>query len=830
MRIDVHVLGRGLLLAVVVMFGGLCVETARGQEIQLRGVTGGGLNFIQPGRWGLVKAWVENSGEAEQSLAVSFHFTNPETGYQFVRETWVPAGARRRVVWPARLDEVHRYGEPANGEVLAISPNERKYDDSQALLAPIKGRYPTAFVRSPDRVGPEDGVLAVRRHRGLAERLVYPVNLAESMPRYTLGWEPIDVLVLCDPAIELDAGHCRALRRWLRAGGTVWVMANEMPGAVAARLFDESWDIAEIDQVSFNNVTIDAADPSGAATGETLSQMVSESPVDMARITPGGFDVHATVRGWPALLSRKVGRGRLVVTTLGWSSMADENTDAWRERIADLVYPNRGMQSQTAAVRPAMSAAVTDPYIRRHVAYRVAGRWLVGGVLLGFAAVMVLSGVWFIAIKRGELAAVAWLVLVVVASGALLGIGIAARSGVGQTNAQLQVVHTEPGTVAATVEGAIGLFAPSTRNTELTSRAGGWAWPREAGGRLSGDMVRLRWADLDHWRWQNLEVAGGTIRMLEYQTPIELAEAPRLRARFDERGLVGSFHWPTPGQPQDLVIVTGGGALAVSPTGRGGEGAGAGGDQRFTAGADAALPDGTFVGGGVLADTQRHRNDALRAMSASGDWPARPMLAGWTERIDGGLSDEQDVLWRGGALWLTALRLEPSVPGQKVTVPAAFVERQAVTEAPGVTVLRTLFDPTRREWIPSRQSGAVVSRFTWPRAVGMLEIEAARFHVDIAAPGRTVRIVGFRGEGAIELASRQSPDGRWEVELPVDRLPAGPTGSLEIGIDVGPLDRPAGAAPTLAGDWQLEGMGLEVSGRVASQGGTPASVEGEPGE
>lgn len=781
------------------------------QQIELKGVTGGGLNTFQPGRWGLVKARVANEGETDRSLGVAFWF-DAQPSYQFMRETWVPARSQRRVVWPARLSERHEFGEAAEGQVRALPLGEAgdrpKFDESTALLTPIRGRYPTAVIRDGGGSEADRGVLAVRQAKGLAERLIYPPDIAESMPRYTLGWEPIDVLVLADLSQQPDPGHRRALRRWLRAGGTVWVMADRLPGDIARRLFDEAWDVAEVGRVGFNRLSIRTAEGDASyAPGDRLASAEAEEPFGMVRLTPGGFTVRAECRDWPALMTRQVGRGRLVVTTIDWRTIVGEGRGAWREAIGDAVYPMFAVTGGQAAARPAMAPQVTDPYVRRHIAYRIADRWLVGGVLIALLALMAVTGVWLTARRRGEWAVVAWLVLIAVASLALLGIGMNARSQVGHTNAQLQVVHAEPGSVAATVEGAIGLFAsPRTRQAELTSRAGGWAWPRHPGA-ATGGVVRLRWADLDHWRWQQLTVQGGTLRMLAYQTPIDLPESPRLSIRFDERGLSGQLGWPNSEAPTDLVLVTARGAIEVSQR--------AGGQSKaLSAPADAVLPEGAFYAGAVLTDTQRHRNETLVAMGEVGGWPDEPVLAAWSDRIDAGLSDEADVAWRGGALWLMPVRFDRPEVGERVTVPWPLVRHEAVKSAPGVQPARSLFDLRQRTWVPTRQPATVVHRFIWPEAASPLAIEAATLLVDIEAPGRTVRILGFDESGPIELARRDSPDGRWRVELPIDRLSDGPRGSMMLGVDVGELpSRRLQQRVSLSSNWQLERLGLEVRGR-----------------
>lgn len=821
----------GIIVSMVLHVG--VGASASSASVELRGGTGGGLNYIRPGRWGLVKEVVGNTGEADRDLAVAFRF-DAHPSRQFVRETWVPGRAERTLVWPARLPERHEFGEPAEGRAIALSRGgaERALSEEDVLLAPIRDRRPAAMLSTTDAASANLAALAVREARGLGRTMYYRSPGIGSGLRYTLGWEPIEAVVIADLALVEGPAERRALRRWLRAGGTAWVMADRVGSGAAARVFDRSWDLTEVDRVSFNRLTIREA-----GGGSALATVEVEEPAAMTRVLAGGFEVAAECRGWPALLHKRVGRGRLIVTTIGPASVTGPGTEAYASLVGGLAFPGRlGLgPGGGAGAGPLSDTSLADSYIRRHVAYEVVGRGLIGGLLAGFLAVSAAVSAVFLWMHRGELSAAAIAVVVVGSTAALLGVGWSARSGVEPTNAQLQVVHAEPGTVAATVEGVIGMFAPYQREAALSSSAGGWAWPRRAGGGVGEGPVRLKWADLDHWRWEGLGVPGGTVQALDFQTPIELPRETGLGLELDAQGVVGTIDWPLDALPEDMMVVGPEGAIAVNVESTEG--------RRLMVGATAegVMRRGSFVPAGVVSDTQRHRAELIAAMTGSGGgengaavgalrphWPTSPVLVGWTGLIDGGLDDAAGVAWRGGAMWVMPLELAAPAAGARVALPWPLVEHEPASEAPGVSVLRAVFDRRTRTWLATRNAGALVHRFTWPEAVGAIEVDSIEVNLRIEALGREVALVAFGDEGPIELARRESPDGVWRATIAGERLGGGARRSLLLGVRVGPVaSRGPRTTLSLSGNWRVEQFNVGVRGRAAASAAGAAPGSGD---
>jgi hypothetical protein len=141
---------------------------------------------------------------------------------------------------------------------------------------------------------------------------------------------------------------------------------------------------------------------------------------------------------------------------------------------------------------------------------------------------------------------------------------------------------------------------------------------------------------------------------------------------------------------------------------------------------------------------------------------------------------------------------EKSPPGSAVTVPSTFVGVSRVTDV----------GPRP----PQRQSNLAMEmrlRFQLPPAVLPLKVERARFFANVKAPSRRVSVAGHADGRDVPLHQVESPLDPIRVEITGDRLlQLDADGGLHVTLAVGER-RGAGA-----GEWALDGLGLEVVGRT----------------
>lgn len=815
-------------LAAVVMLAALAVLAAAPaaadapptDQASLRGsATFGGLNLFVPNRWGLVKARIENHSDQDAMFRLVWWF-DAASQRQFARKVWVPAGSMREEVWPARIGQVPGDQNAATGRVLLqAGDSERTYSEQPGSVIVLQRPRPTLVFVRDDLAS--HAVSAVRADAGVAGSTTSGGLLAGAGPRYTLGWHAVSIAVMGQEQLDLDAAQRRAIRRWVRAGGVLWIMADRVDFQTMAQLLGDGWGMTLVDRVRLNR--FDYAFEPGAPTTQYRGRRVLtnqtvelEQPATLARVIAPGYRTWMTVRGWPALLEKRIGAGRVVVTTVhpaGWFEPEAEADDRpWEaaiDAIAAVVY--RDESDELAPTTPADSAA----FLRRHITYQIAPRWVVGSVLGLYVLAFGVAGTFFVLRQQAGRLAIAAVGIAGATSLTLAGVGWIQRGAEAATNATLQVVYAEPDSSAVAISGSIAMFAPTTRTTELASRRGGWAWPRPGAGETGG-QVRLMWTDLDYWKWQDLKIPGGGLRYFDIHTAAELDRPTRLAARFTEAGLVGAVAAPLAGALQDLRIATADALVDVRPLDAVPDGledlATGPNSVAFVAGPEQVLPPDVYYAGGLMGTTEQQRSVVFEALARrADDWPARPMLAGWGPLIDDGLSEAESVERRGESLWLIPLNIAPTPGGRAVVVPWPFSRIDPVrsTDARGISAI--FRDPRRRLW-SNRRPGAAVFDVAPPEAVAPLEVTGGRLLLDIEASGRSVRVLQLVDDRARVLATIESPIGRQTIPLDL-AVPAGQT--VRLAVDVGPLISAApGADPSLAPEWQVREVGLELRGVV----------------
>jgi len=784
-------------------------EAAFGQTddtspISLRGsIVAGGIGAFAENRWALVRANVINHTDVDREVRVVYSF-DIEPDRQFVRRTWVPANARRLVEWPARLAMVGEADKSADGRAMVLdADSETSYSDQPGTVIVLRDEGLTAMIASSDEAADRaiDGVIAAREAAGLSRRLIYPGRVERHGPRYTLGWEPARVVVLATPTFDLDPAQRRAFRRWVRSGGTLWVMADRAQLAGLTEVLGDDWGISEIDRVGLNDVRFAEGAAADAEADRSLHDqpVVREQPIEMVRVVAPAYRTILNVRGWPALLERAVGGGRIIVTTVdarGWNT--PEAREATR-RIADTVYRNK-----VVGVPANPEGDVAARMIDAQIGYQIASRPTIAGVLGIYTIVILLAGLFLLARGRGEWIGPGGVAAAIVATLLLGGIGLASRGQVEPTAATFQTVHVDPGSSVATVTGAVGLFAPFEREATLASQRGGWAWPTDRTG--AGATRRLMWTDLDYWTWQRLPLSGGRAERMDFATTAEFPEQVAVDLRYGEAGLSGELDTGSDVALRDVVLLTGQAAMGVAMAA--GEAT-----RQIDIPTDAVLPAGTYLTSDVLTVTQQRRNSVLDDIARARSPLDPPVILGWSGLVDDGLDSDADMPARGQALWHIPLNVAAAAPGDRVTVPWPLVTLTPVRDVEGSRRGGLIYNPQTGEWLATSLPGSFTARFDLPEAVTPLRIDAATLVLDISAVNRPVAIERIVDGRRIELARLLSPDGPQRVDLPTEQF-GSPVESLVLAIDVGDLTDPNQGMESQSAMWKINRVGLEVRGAV----------------
>ncbi|MDH3583820.1 MAG: hypothetical protein OER86_06360, partial [Phycisphaerae bacterium] len=714
-----------------------------------------GIGPHRPGNWGLVQSRVRNPAEHAQRARVIFFFDR-DADRQFVREVWLPARSQRRVRLPVRLGPMLRPGRTVPTTAVLMPPGREQAWDRKTGAALVETER-VVFVsllsgssgdveadRADDAV--TEALEAVRRAVGLDPRVMFVAD--RQAPRFAAAWDQAAVVAVAGADLQLDAAQAVSLRRWVRSGGTLLVFADRTEESVMQAVLGAGAVPTVVDSVSLEAFKF-AADGRHAGGASAASTLRFERPVRMARVMAPGFETHLRVRGWPALLSRAEGGGRVVISCLGgraWTQTQSGRALAVLQAL--LVSPEQlGPAGLVEGATDILETQEVAEALAGQLGYRVMSRRKVGAVLGGFAAILAVMGLFFQRRGLADWFPVVAVVATLLASTLLLTVGLRQRGRMTEAMAAFQMIEAHAGEGAARVEAALGLFSPEGGRVSLSGRGGGAAWLPQTQGRL-GPAVgvhRTDWLDVEAWDWPQLQLAAGAVQPVRFASEVPTDRPLGLTLGFGADGLVGELHPPVDAAPlSGLVLVAEQAKLQVHAQP-------AGGRSLLRVGPADVLPRGVFFRAGVLSEAQRRRRGVLSRLlyPPSPAHPGQalyrspfggPLLLGWSAPLETGLR-AGDLQVRGEALWTLHPAFLPATPGSAVRVPWPLVGMEPMARAAGDLGLNLLpLYGMDGRWLRVANPSAFVGRFTLPAAVRPLRITAARCHLDIAAIGRPVRV------------------------------------------------------------------------------------------
>jgi hypothetical protein len=681
----------------------------------------------------------------------------------------------------------------------------RRRESSTAILLddplpdePTEGRFPEPDSRDDEAIML---VRTVRHARNLSEAVTV-VNPGP-LPPLAQAFDGIDLFVLASERIAHDPAGLRALRHWLEQGGRVWVMLDRVGPDVLAPLLGSALDFEVVARARLTDFAV-AARPTGGLLDVKAPVQHHERPVDFVRVLlpPGEQAAHA-VHGWPAWFTRRVGRGTVVVTTLGprgWARLRTRKDGPSRYRtFPSLPFPTPALEAVADHLEPppeaaSFSAEAFRPLLTAEIGYSVLDRNTVALVFGGSLLAALILAIVLRRTRRQEL--LGWLgpAAALAAAAIFVALGESSRRAAPPTVAVAQVVHAVPGQAEVAAHGLLAAYRPDSGRAEIGARRGGF-FELDTGG-IEGQIRRLIVTDLDAWHWENLDLPAG-VRFAPFRTTVPTGEPLAASARFGPEGLEGRL---TPGPFRDVadaVLNTPNRrsvAVRLQP------------DGSFRAGSPDVLAPGQFLPGAVLSDQQQRRQDLYREFlkhpprgGADGQAGSDPVLLAWAEPIDLGFALVPRARRLGTALLVIPLRLERTPPGTRVIVPGPLVAvRRLVDEAAAV--------PLQRE---GQQAVAMHLRFQLPAAVLPLKVERARLALKIDAPGRRVTVSAYGPAGKLrELRRVDSPLDPIRLDLTGEGAPRlDEAGGLHLDLAIGDSARGSNR-------WAIEYLELEVTGQT----------------
>jgi hypothetical protein len=818
----------GLLLAACGT-GILAPDTAAAQEVpalRLGGVLPGGVRASATESWGAYDFTLTNLSDTDRVGRVFLRFEGrPDVLYG--REVWVPARsslASWMLVGPAvpqgeRLAaniETLLFDQTAGKEDLIRPRSEerirsrgvlyRRREPSTAILLDNEVPAAAPWGQLPQVDSRTDEAILLARALRSSHKLSELVHRIPPGPLPPLpeAFGGIDHFVLASGRIAQDPAGMQTLRRWLEQGGKVWVMLDMVEPELLGPLLGDAFDFQVVDRVNLTSFVVQTH-PAGSGVPDPPPQQ-HDRPVDFVRVLlPSGEQAKHTINGWPAWFSRSVGRGEVVLTTLGprgwFRPRTPRDPPSPYQYLQSFPVPNAPLLDVAIRLQPPPDDTTFrdesfQPLLTEEIGYAVPRRLTVLAIFGGFLTAALAVGIALRKSRWREM--MGWLgpAAALGAAGVFLGMAEVSRRAAPPTVAVAQVVDAVAGQEEATVHGLLAEYRPDSGPARAGVQRGGFFELDTSG--IEGQTRRLVLTDADAWHWENLALPAG-VRRAAFHGTAAIDTPMTAVARFGADGVEGKLTGPFEDLADALLTTPNGRNLAVQIRP----------DGTFRAAAGDILPKGQFLAGAVLSDRQQRRQEIYRAFlkrSGSAVSQGRTALLAWASPLDMHFVLDPDVRTVGSALLVAPLRLERPAAGTRITIPGPFLLRQRMMNG-----------------LPARaalESGASIDmhlRFQLPAEVLPFQVERARLSLRIDAPSRRVTIEGRTADRTQELVRVESPLDPIRLDIAeANLLRLDDEGGIHLNLNVSePLKGGSARSSSrqLVEKWTIEHLELEVVGR-----------------
>jgi hypothetical protein len=811
----------------------------------------GVLNYV-PGQWGDLQLRLENNSDTARDLLCSSYFGDQST-LQFGRQIWIPPHSRLNLSHPVLLPPIDQLKsgvaevrslviDKSSGQEVLLKNDGGQLLHERSLLVNSTERK-TAVIAGwrSEETPPEDAldlIVAGRVNQALNTQLT--VLTGQFLPSDEASLKCYDHIVLMENRLQDDFAALTSLRRWLHAGGRLWIMLDRTDPVLIERLLGDDYACHLIDRVDLTTVKIDTAASLLAPDGKPGETLEYTEPVQLSRIAASGMTVKNTVDGWPAAMTASFGEGRVLVTTLGARAWIRPNADATPGATPPAASSANGssatppaadsLLSRTSKFIPVspmedlaafvlgqrteepISRESLESLAQEFIAYEIPSWTLIVSIMSGFLVLLALQGVWLSRAQKlehfgwiGSLTAIAFGIV-------LTGIGFVNRYGVPETVASVQFAQTISGTDDMRSEGIIGVFRREPSTVPVGTVHGGRFWPDMTG--QEGSTRRMVTTDLGTWRWEGLSQPSG-LRLYPNESSRLVPDRVTVEATLNSDGLVGRLTGTIEGTT-DTIVATRHGRLAVKLTG----------DGQLAAPASGVLEAGQYLDAAFLGDVQDRRQRILKQMFENAKWRdslVRPHMLVWLKNWEHGFQLGEKLEQHGETLMSIPFELTRPALGTDFVIPSPLIS-YASCLAPDGSLPAGAWDDKLGEWQERSGANTTWLRFLVPQTLLPLKATKAKLNLKVSGDMGQIEILGAKEATELVLQTRKSPAGSisFEIEDPA-ALEVSPDGGIRLGFRAGLVPDPTAEAPVdlMAGNtksyWRIESLSLELSGVTTDQ-------------
>ena len=774
----------------------------------------GVVHFFKPQVWGTKTVKVSNPTSEPVELVTGGYFEGAALK-RYVRQMTLPPESDRTAricVLPTSTDknEIRWHSlmyslDDAAETLLRASDNflvdpELLAPPSEKLTAIIVNLNTTDEQQLQDLTELAAAVrISMRRTRKLIELDV------EDVPAELHSLDVIDEIFLCSDQIANDPASLACLRAWVEQGGRLWIRLDQVNLATVSHLFGDAISLQFVDRVGLTEYQLYRTD----RRQKPVASHEFDYPVDHVRVLTDGVEVIHEVDGWPASFAVTVGRGRVLVTTMGNLAWVRERTN--RDKPTTPEYSSKYVE--TAALvelvdqwmietdpRP-LDAENFKPLLATQVGYQIPARWTIVSVLWLYCGALLLIGLWLRRAQkrcglqteadgragfglRPEHLAVIGPGLALLAAVPIVLLGLASRNSIPPSVNLAEFVQIAPATSTLQTSGVAAIFAPDNATIDLATSQGRILLPPSDNSTGTSQLMVQK--DFGRSLWKDLNINTG----LQYFTSFQncpLDQPVTATVSFGPDGVRGFLQAGPFVEPQDAIIASrAADVLAVKMNEQ----------SEFKGDISTTLAPGVYVSGSLLTDEQVTRQDLYRSLfktKLASRYPRDPVLLAWMRPNETNLEFSKDFTANHRSLVAVPLRYQATPPGTDVMIPSPFLTFDPViTDAGGKS---SAYDQRSASWREVSQSGETVLRVNIPDAVKPLTLSQVTIEIKLLAASYNVGMVVGNRDSLAEVASisdaagtyrftltesaqlQIDPDGNYYVKLQVR-----PTGESNVGV------------------------------------------------
>ncbi len=733
--------------------------------------------------WNQMSFAVKNDTSNEDNFLVTTYF-DEVPGQQYARRLWLPAHSRRQswmlVKTPSKISE----GDLAEAKGMQTLVLQDQGYGETAVASDSGRRSHDHYVRcvewSPKKLLLTDSntpdVLEYMNSLKTGNARGYHIQMDGEFPTSVTAYDEVTHIVLSTSRILTNPLAIDTLRSWLFAGGDLWVHLDRVDEKILNHLLSGGGSVSVVDELDLTSIQVTGPEVSRLSFDETTIE--AERPLRMLRVVHQGFEEMATVDGWPIVIEKSVGNGRIVVTTIDSRALYVPRT--FRERaqssrprstavggsLGEVFFNDRNNQTSETTDWSNISSS--------YIGYTVTKKSTVTWILLVFSATLILSCIWCWRSRQYFRMTIISPVLAFFATLALFLLGSHSRGAIAPTEAMIQFAELDrEGNVS--IQGGRSTYRTVAGQENISLRDSGWV---DFTSSLPGSAKRLVWSENGDRSWENLDLpAGQQASSLQIQKKMMPTVAS---LTLDEKGLVGTISGESDSGFTSGILVFPSGDRSSARMNRLG--------QLLSQPSDMLAP-GQYSTDEVLDDRGKMRSEVFqKLLSGPRQFPVEARLYYWKKPFDLEIEDFESIREDGDALVSVPVQFQRPASGSSFYLPKFIIHfRSIINPTGGVS---TVFNNRKRIWNESTSSlSDTTLRCSIPDIFAPFELSRLNVILDLRIPGREVRIHAKKRDGSMELLKvLESPVGRQEIEIQsAEFLHQDPSDVLTLHIHVGAI-------------------------------------------